>query len=102
VQGRADVDKDFDAVMPQLLESVNARSGEFAAAIADIYAHNFTAEELRQVTAFYQGPVGQKFLAKMPAIAQESLAMGQKLGQSIATELHDKMIEELRKRGHKI
>jgi hypothetical protein len=38
----------------------------------------------------------------MPVIAQESMAMGQKLGQEIAAELRSRMIEELRKRGHRI
>jgi hypothetical protein len=70
--------------------------------IALIYARNFTADELRQLTAFYRGPIGQKFLEKMPQIAQESMAMGQKFGQELAGNLRDRIIEELRKRGHNI
>ena len=88
--------------MPQLIESVSAHSDTYMEAIALMYAANFTVEELRQVTAFYRGPVGQKFLEKMPVIAQQSMAIGQKLGQEIAGELHDRVIEELRKRGHNI
>jgi uncharacterized protein len=102
VQGRADVARDFDAVMPQLVEAMSARSDSFAEAIAVIYARNFSADELRQVTAFYRSPIGQRFLAKMPTIAQESMTMGQKFGQEIAVELRTRMIEELRKRGHDI
>jgi hypothetical protein len=102
VQGRPEVARDFDAVMPQLIDAMAARSEAFAEGIVLIYARNFTADELRQVTAFYQGPVGQKFLEKMPVIAQESMAMGQKFGQDIAGELRNRMIEELRKRGHNI
>jgi hypothetical protein len=34
--------------------------------------------------------------------ASQSLAMGQKLGQEIGGELRNRMIEELRKRGHNI
>jgi uncharacterized protein len=102
VQGRAEVARDYDAIMPQLIESMNARSEAFAEGVATVYAHNFTADELHQLTAFYRGPVGQKFLERMPAIAQESLAMGQKFGQEIAGELRSRMIEELRKRGHSI
>jgi hypothetical protein len=102
VQGRPEVERDFDAAMPQLIEVMRARSQAFADAIAGIYAHNFTADELRQVTAFYRGPVGQKFLEKMPVVAQESMGVGQKFGQEIAAELRNRMIEELRKRGHDI
>jgi hypothetical protein len=38
----------------------------------------------------------------MPAIAQESMTMGQKFGQEVAGEMRNRMIEELRKRGHNI
>ena len=72
VQGRADVARDFDAIMPQLLESMSARTDAFVQGIAAVYARNFTVDELRQLTAFYRGPVGQKYLEKMPVIAQES------------------------------
>jgi hypothetical protein len=102
VQGRADVARDFDAAMPQLIEAMSARSDSFAEAIAVIYARHFSADELRQVTAFYRSPIGQRFLEKMPTIAQESMTMGQKFGQEIAVELRTRMIEELRKRGHDI
>jgi hypothetical protein len=102
VQGRPEVERDFDVILPQVVEAMRARSDAFVDAIAVIYAHNFTADELRQLTAFYRGPVGQKFLEKMPLIAQESMTMGQKFGQELAGDLRNRIIEELRKRGHNI
>jgi hypothetical protein len=102
VQGRPDIERDYDAIMPHLLEQMAARSGELVEPTAAIYARHFTADEIRQVTAFYRTPVGQKFLDKLPAVTQESMAMGQKWGESIAVEMRDKIIEELRKRGHKL
>jgi uncharacterized protein len=102
VQGRPEVARDFDAIMPIVLEIANARSAAMIEDVAMIYARNFTPDEMRQVTAFYRGPVGRKFLEKLPGITQESLAVGQKFGRSVATELRTRMIEELRKRGHKI
>jgi hypothetical protein len=102
VQNRPEIARDYDAVMPALVEGMTARSDAFAGGIAEIYARTFTADELRQVTAFYRSPIGQKFLEKMPVIAQESMAMGQKFGQEIAVEMRDRMIEELRKRGHSL
>ena len=70
--------------------------------IVAVYARNFTIEEMRQITAFYGQPVGQKLLDKMPVVAQESMDVGRQFGQSIAGELQRLVIEELRKRGHKI
>jgi hypothetical protein len=102
VQGRPQVEKDYDAIMPALVEGMLARSGELIDLMADVYARNFTAAEIRQISAFYRGPVGQKFLEKMPAITQESMSAGQKWGQTVAGEMRGRIIEELRKRGHNI
>ena len=54
------------------------------------------------VTAFYRTPTGEKFLQRLPTVTQQSMALGQKFGQSVASELQGRMIDELRKRGHKI
>ena len=102
VQGRPQVEKDYDAIMPTLVDGMLARSNELVELMAIVDARNFTAAEIGQVTAFYRGPVGQKFLEKMPAIAQESMAAGQKWGQEVAGDLRGRIIEELRKRGHNI
>ena len=101
VQGRADMGRDYDAIMPQLLQGVLARADAFVDELAIVYARNLTIEEMKQLTDFYRSPVGQTFLKKMPVIFQESMAVGQRFGQEAAGELHDRMIEELQKRGYK-
>src|SRR5436190_8239547 len=50
VQNRPAVERDFDQIAPMMMEMANQRVGQFAEAIAIIYASNFTADELRQVT----------------------------------------------------
>ena len=102
VQNRPEVERDYDAAMPLLLEGMSARLNELLDQAAGIYARNFTAGELRELTEFYRGPVGQKFVQKQAVIMQESMAMGQRFGQSVASEIQGRIIDELRKRGHKI
>jgi uncharacterized protein len=102
VQNQPQVERDYDAIVPLLLESMNARMNEVIEQIVAVYARNFTADELREAVAFYRGPTGQKIVQKLPAVVQESMAIGQRFGQSIAGELRDRMINELRKRGHNI
>ena len=70
--------------------------------IAAVYARTYTADELREAVALYRGPTGQKIVQKLPALLQESMAVGQRFGQSIGNELRDRMVDELRKRGHNI
>jgi uncharacterized protein len=100
VQGRSDVDRDYDALTPVLLEGFQARYDELSEAIAIIYANNFTPDDLHALIAFYKSPVGQKFLQKTPVVTQQSLLAGQKFGQSVAADLKQRIIEELRKKGH--
>jgi hypothetical protein len=100
VQNRPDVERDFDALVPVLLAGMQARLGELSDAIVAVYASNFSAEELRAATAFYRTPVGQKFLQKNPLVAQQTMLLGQKFGQSVGADAQKRMIEELRKKGH--
>lgn len=102
VQNRPEVERDYDSVMPLLLEGMSARLNEILDQIAEIYARNFAADELRELTGFYRGPVGQKFVQKQAVIMQESMVIGQRFGQSVASEIQGRIIDELRKRGHKI
>jgi hypothetical protein len=43
--------------------------------LAKLYADNYTEAELKDIIAFYQTPTGQKTLAKMPVLMQQSLTM---------------------------
>jgi hypothetical protein len=102
VQGRNDVDRDYEAMAPILLEGFQARMGELSEAVAIIYSSNFSADDLRAVSAFYKTPAGRKLLEKTPFVAQQTMAAGQKFGQSVAADMQKRIIEELRKKGHSL
>ncbi|WP_315761590.1 MULTISPECIES: DUF2059 domain-containing protein [unclassified Bradyrhizobium] len=99
VQGRPEVDRQYDAMTPKLLEAFQSKASEFSDATAMIYARNFSAEDLKVLTAFYKTPAGQRFLQKMPLLAQESMAVGKQFGQAVGEEMKKRMIEDLRKSG---
>jgi uncharacterized protein len=100
VQNRPDIERDFDAFMPVLQDRMGARIGELVNAVVLIYANNFAAAELRELTAFYNTPTGQKFLQKTPVVTQQTMLAGQKFGQSAAADAQKQMLEELRSKGH--
>jgi len=100
VQNRPEVDRDFDALAPKMLDSMGARLDELQSAVVLIYASNFTEAELRDLIAFYRSPTGQKFLQKTPFVTQQTMIAGQKFGQSAAADLQNQMREELRRKGH--
>ena len=67
-----------------------------------IYASHFTVSELKEVTAFYKTPTGQKFLEKTPIVMQQTMAAGKKFGEVVGAEAQQEMVDELRKKGHAI
>jgi hypothetical protein len=102
VQGRSALDRDYDAIVPILLEAFHARLGELSESVVAIYSSTFSADDLRAATAFYKTPAGRNFLQKMPVVAAQTMAAGQKFGQALTPEVQKRVIEELRKRGHPI
>ena len=75
----------------RFLSEVRSRRVEFEGIVVDVYERHFTSDELRQLIAFYQTPIGQKMITELPAVMQESTQAGGKwgarLGASVASQL---------------
>jgi uncharacterized protein len=91
VQGRPEVEKQYDAMIPIFNQSAERHLSELTDAITAIYARNFTVDELHQLATFYRSPAGQKLLQRQPDIAGESMAAGQHLGQAIMADVQRQM-----------
>lgn len=65
--------------------------GELIDAVAVIYANNFTADELHDMTAFFRSPTGQKYLERQQAILEQSVVAGQELGRAITNDIQQEM-----------
>jgi uncharacterized protein len=61
--------------------------------VVPIYDKHFEADELEALLAFYESPAGRKLLAKMPAVMQESVGVGNTWGQQKAMELLQRLTE---------
>lgn len=101
-QDRPEIERDYDAMMPTVVEAFAPYSTAMVNGIAIVYANNFTADELRDIEAFYRQPLGQKLLAKSPAIAQQSAQVGQDIGRKATDDLRARLTEALRQKGHKL
>jgi hypothetical protein len=71
-------------------------------AFAKIYTLHFTVDELRELNAFYDSPVGKKAIKELPTIVAEGMAIGQAVGKRIAAEVVEKLRPELEKRNLKL
>jgi uncharacterized protein len=102
VQGRPEVERELDAMMPKLFEAFEPYYNNMIDGMAAIYATNFTADELAEVEAFYRRPAGQKVLTKATVLLQQGMEIGRAIGAKAAEDVRKIAVEELRKKGHKI
>jgi len=59
-----------------------------------IYDKHLTHEDIKGIIAFYESPVGKKFIEVLPSIVEESYAAGQDWGYGIGTKLRNKLEEK--------
>ncbi len=69
---------------------------DFRPALVDIYDRHFSAAEIEGLLTFYESALGQRLLAKQPAILQDSVAAG----QVWAGEVQKTLLERLRSKGY--
>ncbi len=117
------LDSQFDVIIPQIVDMMlgvllkgNAGHEEQVRRIAseemttaftlhrkemidvtrDTYRRNFNDAELGDLTAFYQSPTGQKFIARQSQIVRQSMAGGAAVGQAAAREALPRIIERMK------
>jgi hypothetical protein len=73
---------------PSLVDEILAES-------IPLYASTYTVDEIRQLGAFYQSPVGQKMLANMPKLMAESMAISQRVMMPRIEKVMARMAKDL-------
>ena len=92
--------KDLNEVAAIEEKKFAPRVNELVDATARIYASHFTEQELKELLAFYQSPLGRKALVEEPKVIQESMASAGTWGDSLSEEVIGDMRDEMKKRGH--
>jgi hypothetical protein len=71
----------------RFMEQARARRGELEDGYAALYDRHFSTAEIRQLLAFYDTPVGKRFLEVQPVLVREGIALGQEWGSRIGAEV---------------
>lgn len=100
---RPDIPERVVAVMERELmlffaEKMSAPGGLIEQTIP-IYEKHFTHQEIRELIAFYQTPVGKKAIAVLPQVMSDSMEAGQRWGQSLGPEIEQRIIRALIREG---
>jgi hypothetical protein len=93
------------ATLQELRKEFESALGRFVSRAMDdaptIYARHFTAQELRDITAFYRTPSGRKALQAMPKVTAESFGSIMPRMKAFQSELEGIIDKVLTQRGYK-
>ncbi len=67
---------------------------EFIEMIIPIYDKHFTHEEIKQLIAFYESPIGKKMIKVQPQLMMDSMAAGEEWGKKLIKRVKEKLHEE--------
>ena len=84
-----------------LMPDFAAQQAALTDEIVDVWARNFTADDVKALRAFYATPLGQKLIATLPTVTQQGMTAGQVWGQKIYQASIAKHRLELEARGLK-
>jgi hypothetical protein len=88
-QQSPNVPEDFWAPMEgELTKNI---PNDMAVMLTPIYKKYLTGEDLTQLIAFYDSPIGKKLSSVNPQIVSESMAAGQQWGMSLLPKIQEQM-----------
>jgi hypothetical protein len=102
LQSNLNYQKDLNEVAVIVTQRMAGREKEIGEGMAQVYAGEFTEQELKDLVTFYKSPLGQKLLAAEPRAIQFSMAYMNKWAQNFAETVNGEFRAEMRKRGKEI
>ncbi|HEU5334424.1 MAG TPA: DUF2059 domain-containing protein [Terriglobales bacterium] len=78
-----------------------ASPDELMKAILPIYDKHFSHQEIRQLIAFYESPLGRKISTTLPEIQRESLEAGRIWGEQLGDRMNARLKQRLVEKGYR-
>ncbi|PDT76751.1 DUF2059 domain-containing protein [Bradyrhizobium sp. C9] len=94
--------KDLDEVAVIVAKQFAGGEKEIGEGMAQIYAAEFTEQELKDLVTFYKTPLGQKLLTAEPTAINGSLQYMQQWAQQFGVIVNGQFKAEMKKRGKDI
>ncbi|MBY0382919.1 MAG: DUF2059 domain-containing protein [Xanthobacteraceae bacterium] len=102
LQSNLNYQKDLNEVAVKVAKELAGREQEIGTEIAKIYASHFTEQELKDLLAFYQSPLGKKAVEEEPQVFVASRQYMEQWAQTFSEEINGKFRAEMRARGKTI
>jgi uncharacterized protein len=94
--------KDLNEVAAIIAKNFAGRENEIGEGMAQIYASEFTEQELKDLVTFYKSPLGQKLITSEPRAIGLSMTFMNSWAQNFAETVASAFRAEMRKRGKEI
>jgi uncharacterized protein len=91
--------KDLNEIAGTIAQANAGKEKEIAEQMAKIYANDFTEQEMKDLTAFYKSPLGQKLLTTEPKSIQVSMTFMGQWAQSFGEAVVAEFRAQMQKRG---
>ena len=102
LQSNLNYQKDLNEVALIVAKALAGREKEIGDGMAQVYANEFTEQELQGLVTFYKSPLGQKLLTSEPRAIQLSMTYMNQWAQAFAEVINGQFRAEMRKRGKEI
>jgi hypothetical protein len=102
LQANLNYQKDLNEVAVIVAQNLAGREKEIGDGMAQVYASEFTEQELKDLVAFYKSPLGQKLLTNEPAAVQLSMSYMNQWAQNFSETVNAQFRAEMHKRGKQI
>jgi hypothetical protein len=102
LQQNLNYQKDLNEVAVIVAQKLAGREKEIGDGMANVYANEFSEQELKDLVTFYKSPLGQKLLVSEPRAIQFSMSYMNGWAQNFAEVVNGEFRAEMRKRGKQI
>jgi hypothetical protein len=102
MQSNLNYQKDLNEVAVIVAKNLAGREKEIGEGMAQVYANEFTEQELKDLVTFYKSPLGQKLLSSEPRAIQFSMSYMNQWAQQFAETINGQFRAEMKKRGKDI
>jgi uncharacterized protein len=98
IQQNLNYQKDLTELAPVVAKSLAGREKEIGEGMAQIYANEFSEQELKDLVTFYKTPLGQKLLSAEPRAIQFSMSYMNQWAMVFAGTVNEEFRAEMKKR----
>jgi uncharacterized protein len=102
IQQNLNYQKDLTEVAPIVAKSLAGREKEIGEGMAQVYANEFSEQELKDLVTFYKSPLGQKLLSTEPRAIQFSMSYMNQWAMVFAGTVNEEFRAEMKKRNKPI